>query len=136
MIWCDSASYQFISLDQFQVSLNLTIYEWIDAISYNQCESHDSRIRYFFFFTFPSPILIKKIEKSCKLKLINEKELKNHFWTYPIWLFLLLHFFISKIRIYFIVVKSVQVVLLYLHPWLTAELWCPNTSCSARIRQP
>ena len=36
-------------------------------------------------------ILLKEIGKSYKLKLLNEQELKEQFWSYPIWLF---HYFI------------------------------------------
>ena len=38
------------------------------------------------YFSILSPILMKTFKNHIKLKLLNENELEEHFWTYPIWL--------------------------------------------------
>jgi len=59
--------------------MNLMINDWIDTISNNPYESHVPQFIVISFFTYPSAIRMKEIEKSYKLRVINEKELKKHF---------------------------------------------------------
>jgi len=48
---------------------------------------------FFFLFLLFFHQFSWKIEKLYKLKFLNEKKLKEHFWIYPIWLF---HYFICQ----------------------------------------
>lgn len=49
---------------------------------------------FFFFLLFFHQYFVEEMEKLCKLKLLNEKELKERSRTYPIGLFHIFYYFI------------------------------------------
>jgi len=60
------------------MALNFVMRASIGVILYHQNELHNSIIYLFIVFPFLSPILIREIEKSNKVKMLNEKKLKEN----------------------------------------------------------